>query len=71
MKALIVKTMKKTYIIPNTFVCQVYAEHIIAGSQDITSNNDITYGGVDEEGNKDPNAKQNHYNVWDDDWRQK
>lgn len=30
----------------------------------------MTYGGVNEEGNKEPDAKQNHYNVWDDDWRE-
>ena len=36
----------------------------------ITSDNGMTYGGVNEEGNKEPDAKQNHYNVWDDDWRE-
>lgn len=63
--------MKKTYIIPNTLICRINTERFIAGSQDITSNNGMTYGGVDEEGEVDPSVKQNHYNVWDDDWCKK
>ena len=60
--------MKKTYIKPKALVCKINTELVIAGSEDIKSNNGINYGGVDEEGTKDPEVKQNHYNVWDDDW---
>ena len=64
--------MKKTYIIPETVAVQVCGERMIAGSQDVTSNNGMTYGGVDEEGEKDPEVKQNQsrYDVWNDDWRE-
>ena len=41
-------------------------EMIICGSQDITSSNDeITYGGVDEGGTIDP-ASRRHRDVWED-----
>ena len=63
--------MKKTYIIPKTLICWMNAERFIAGSQEVTSNNGMTYGGVDEDGELDQSVKQNHYNVWDDDWREK
>ena len=61
--------MKKAYIIPAVLVWHTLAERVVAASTDVTSNNGITYGGVDEEGEQDPNAKQDHYNVWKDDWR--
>lgn len=62
--------MKKAYINPRISMQAVSSMMPLAGSQDVTSNNGITYGGVDEEGEKDPSVKQNHYNVWDDDWRE-
>ena len=58
--------MKKTYIQPSLEMAIIGTATIICGSQDITSyNNDITYGGVDEEGEKDP-ASRRRRDVWDD-----
>ena len=57
--------MKKTYIQPSLEMAIIGTATIICGSQDITSNKDITYGGVDEEGKKDP-ASRRRRDVWDD-----
>lgn len=60
--------MKKTYIEPHIEMRQIHAEQVIASSE-ITSNNGIGYGGVDEEGELDPEVKEEkHKDVWDDDW---
>lgn len=59
--------MKKTYIIPETVVVHMLGENVIAVSG-VQSNNDIEYGGTDEKGEKDPEVKRYHYNVWDNDW---
>jgi len=59
--------MKKIYSIPETSVVQTQHEMPIAGS--VTSNNGIGYGGVDDEGELDPEVKEEkHKDVWDDDW---
>ena len=58
--------MKKTYQQPSVVMAYIGTATIICDSQDITSNNgDITYGGVDEEGTKDP-ASRRKYDVWED-----
>ena len=44
------------YIGPKTIIC---------GSQDITSDQGITYGGVDDDGTKDP-ASRRHRDMWED-----
>jgi hypothetical protein len=38
---------------------------MICGSQDIKSQNGITYGGVDENGEKDPSSRRQQ-DVWED-----
>ena len=38
---------------------------IICGSKDITSDQGIDYGGVDEEGTMDPSSRR-YRDVWDD-----
>ena len=58
--------MKKTYIQPLTEVVQMGTMSFICGSQGVTSNNGIDYGGVDEEGNKEPGARRRRRDVWDD-----
>lgn len=56
--------MKKTYIEPSIEMEGMEAEIIICGSQDVTSPVGITYGGVDENGTKDPASRR--HEVWDD-----
>ncbi len=41
------------------------AETIICASQGVTSGNGIGYGGVDENGSKDP-ASRREFSVWDE-----
>ena len=53
--------MKKTYIEPSVEVDGMEAETIICGS--VTSAVGIGYGGVDEDGDKDPAARR--YDAWD------
>ena len=38
---------------------------MVCGSKDIMSDNGIDYGGVDEEGTKDPAARR-HKGIWED-----
>ena len=58
--------MKRTYIQPSTMMAYIGTTCIICGSQDITSNNnDIGYGGVDEQGEKDP-ASRRQRDLWED-----
>lgn len=56
--------MKKTYMQPSITLTETVLVNFVCGSQDITSNKDITYGGVDEEGEKEPASRRT--NVWDD-----
>lgn len=57
--------MKKDYSQPSIAMEQANLEMIICGSQSITSDNGITYGGVDEEGTKDPSSRK-RWSEWDD-----
>ncbi len=52
--------MKKTYIIPQMSVAQTGYEMPIAVSG-VTSSNGIGYGGVDENGEKEPEVKANPF----------
>ncbi len=52
--------MKKTYINPSLKALQLQAEKVLAASGVIGSNG-ITYGGIDEEGSKDPEVKDNPF----------
>lgn len=61
--------MKKRYIKPEVCAVRLCGATMISASG-VSSDNGIPYGGVDEEGQKEPDAKANHYNVWDDDWRE-
>ncbi len=55
--------MKKTYIQPAVKTSASYSESpLLAGS--VTGDNGTGYGGVDENGEKDPDA--NYDNIWDD-----
>ena len=57
--------MKKTYIEPSVEMDGMETEAFICGSQGVTSNNGITYGGVDEDGDIDPASRVNR-DVWDE-----
>ncbi|MBR6189977.1 MAG: hypothetical protein IKQ59_13665 [Prevotella sp.] len=57
--------MKKTYLQPSVMVHYIGPKTIICGSQDITSDQGITYGGVDDDGTKDP-ASRRHRDMWED-----
>lgn len=57
--------MKKTYLKPSVEVVRMGTITFICQSGSVTSPNGIGYGGVDEEGEKDPSARR-HRNVWDD-----
>ena len=55
--------MKKIYKKPCLKASHIENEVMMAGSG-VTGNNDISWGGVDEGGNKDPDA--NSTNVWEE-----
>lgn len=60
--------MKKTYIIPCLNLMQAQAEQILASSG-VTSNSNnvnIGYGGVDEDGDIDPDVKESAWDIWED-----
>lgn len=60
--------MKKTYITPFVEVDGMESEDFICVSQSITSGGNvtgITYGGVDDQGTKDPSSRR--LDVWGDD----
>jgi len=60
--------MKKIYLEPSVVVAYIGTATIICGSQDIKSGgdiDDIDYGGVDEEGEKDPASRRRH-DLWED-----
>ena len=50
--------MKKIYIKPTTDVLETESEFLFCGSDDIVSDKGINYGGVDEGGVKDPDARE-------------
>lgn len=52
--------MKKTYITPRMIAVQLHGEALIAQSG-VTSSNGIGYGGVDDQGQKDPDVKANPF----------
>ena len=58
--------MKKAYLQPSMEVAIMETEEMICSSQDITSSNgEITYGGIDENGGLDP-ASRRQYNAWEE-----
>lgn len=60
--------MKKTYIIPSTCVTQAEPDQMMAISGVISNSNNINigYGGVDTDGEIDPNAKESAWSIWED-----
>lgn len=60
--------MKKEYIEPDTNVVETRPGTLMTASGVCDTDKDIDYGGVDEEGNKDPASRR--YNTWDDEEEQ-
>lgn len=59
--------MKKTYITPCVQTVSVRVMTMIAASDSINSDylDDVSYGGVDEDGTIDPSSRRG--SIWDDD----
>ena len=57
--------MKKVYMQPAVVMVETRTAMMICGSQDITSDKGINYGGVDEEGTKDPSSRR-YRDAWDE-----
>ena len=55
--------MRKEYLIPATAIATTEVQPLLRGS--VRSDIGIDYGGVDEEGTKEPASRQ-HKSVWDD-----
>lgn len=60
--------MKKNYIAPSVEITNVALQQMIAGSDGFKTNMDGLggYGGVDEDGTKDPSSRRRR-NIWEDD----
>ena len=56
------KEMKKIYLNPSVKMENMEMSAMVCNSQDITSNQGINYGGVDEDGSKDPSSRE--YDSW-------
>ena len=57
--------MKKTYLTPAVWQHDILPMAALATSG-VTSEKGIDYGGVDEEGKKDPASRRRRRDVWDD-----
>lgn len=55
--------MKKEYIVPSIKV-SVYQASELMSARGVIGDNGIGYGGIDDDGELDPSAKD--YSVWDD-----
>lgn len=53
------------YLKPSMVVIITEMATMICGSKDITSNKGINYGGVDEEGTKDPSSRRQR-DLWEE-----
>lgn len=57
--------MKKTYLQPSTEMVIIGTTTMICGSQGVTSDKGIDYGGVDEDGTKDPSSRRQQ-DIWEE-----
>ncbi len=58
--------MKKTYIMPSMKMVESEAETLLVNSTAISSDSGIGYGGIDEDGEKEADARHLR-SAWDDD----
>ena len=61
--------MKKRYVIPQIDIVRLQNESPLAASG-VTANNNIGYGGVDEEGELEPSVKLNDPHVQWESWEE-
>lgn len=57
--------MKREYIMPQIKIREWQLEDMLTTSG-VSGDNGIKYGGVDEEGTKEPSARWTTYSVWDE-----
>lgn len=57
--------MRKTYIEPTTIVVSIETAHMVNASG-VVSDQGIKYGGVDEDGTRNPDSRRQRDNVWDE-----
>ena len=58
--------MKKTYLQPSVMVAYIGTATIVCASEGVTSSDkDIDYGGVDEDGDLDPASRKYRRDVWE------
>lgn len=57
--------MKKVYMEPQVVVAEMEMMSVICMSNGVTSERGIDYGGVDEEGTKEPSARRRN-DIWED-----
>ena len=60
--------MKKTYLQPSAEMDSIGTESMICNS--VTSDNGIGYGGVDEDGTKEPASRRYRNNVWEEQYEE-
>ena len=58
--------MKKTYLQPSMEVVMTMTVTMVCGSEGVTSDKGIDYGGVDEDGELDPASRRRRRDVWED-----
>ena len=60
--------MKKTYQVPEAEILAYDLQHILEASVGVTSDHGIDYGGIDEDGGKDPESRglYDRYEAWSD-----
>ena len=58
--------MKKTYLQPSPEMVIIGTTTMICGSEGVSSDNGIDYGGVDEEGELEPASRRRRRDVWED-----
>ena len=51
---------------PSILTVRTTPATMLCGSQDVKSDNGINYGGIDEEGSKDPASRQKTQDIWED-----
>lgn len=59
---------KKTYLSPSLCCVMCSTMTVMSTSQDISSDKGITYGGVDDEGEQDPESRRMNgkHNIWEE-----
>jgi len=59
-------TMKKEYQQPSTYMVIIGTSMMTCASKGVTSEKGIDYGGIDNDGVKNPSARRRRRDVWDE-----